>query len=203
MITTYTELQAAIASQMHRTDLTSKLPDFIQLAEKLIFRELSVSELETSTSGTATEFISFPADLGEINRLEITYGGMKSTIDYTSPNGIEALTAAPGVPARYTVQGNQIRLIPAPSGTITYTLYYTPNVTPLSDTNSTNWILENAPDLYLYGACVEAARYLFDDESVGRYRDYVAVLLDSVRRKDERRRLSGAGALQIKPRNAV
>jgi hypothetical protein len=203
MITTYTELQAAIASQMHRSDLTSRIPDFIQLAEKLMFRELSVSELETSTSGTATEFIAFPADLGEINRLEITFGGMKSTIDYTSPNGIEGLTEASGVPARYTVQGNQIRLIPAPTGTITYSLYYTPNVTGLSDTNQTNWLLENAPDLYLYAACVEASRFLFDDESVMRYRDYVAVLLDSVRRKDERRRLSGAGALQIKPRNAV
>lgn len=199
----YSELQTAVANQVHRTDLTAKLPLFIQLAEGVLFRELSISELETSVTGTATETIALPSDFGELVRLEMTYGGMKQTIDYTSPNGIEAMTEASGQPTRYTVQGDAIRLIPAPSGTLTYTLFYTPVVSALSDSNTTNWILENAPDLYLYSACTEACRYMEDDAGVARYQNFVAVLLDSVRRKDERRKFSSAGAMQIKPRNAV
>lgn len=200
---TYSELLTAVASQVHRTDLEAKIPLFVQLAEGVLFRELSISELETSVSGTATETIALPSDFGELNRLEMTYGGLKQTIDYTSPNGIEAMTEATGQPVRYTVQNNAIRLIPAPSGTLTYTLFYTPVVAPLSASNTSNWILANAPDLYLYSVCVEACRYMEDDAGVARYQNFTAVLLDSVRRKDERRKFSSAGAMQIKPRNAI
>ena len=33
----------------------------------------------------------------------------------------------------------------------------------LSDSATSNWILENAPDAYLYGALLQAAPYLGDD----------------------------------------
>ena len=51
---TYTTLKTAIAENMHRTDLTTKIPDFIALAEAFLFRELNIRDLETSTTGTTT-----------------------------------------------------------------------------------------------------------------------------------------------------
>lgn len=37
---------------------------------------------------------------------------------------------------------------------------------PLSDSNTSNWILADYPDIYLYGALMEAAPYLHDDARV-------------------------------------
>lgn len=37
---------------------------------------------------------------------------------------------------------------------------------PLSDANPTNWMLTNAPSVYLYGALLEASAYLLDDERI-------------------------------------
>ncbi|MEY4756845.1 MAG: hypothetical protein RJA34_1743 [Pseudomonadota bacterium] len=203
-ITTYAELQTAVADLLHRTDLTAKIPDFIALAEDVFQRELSISEMETVASGTtSSETITLPTGFGSVVRLQITLGGTRYSLDYTSPNGIEALTASTGHPTRYTVEEDAIRMIPAPAGGYSYDLFYTPTFTPLSDSDPTNWVLENAKDLYLYSAMVEACRYCQDDEGVSRYQGYTAALIDSIRRKDERRRLASAGGLQIKPRNAV
>jgi len=38
------------------------------------------------------------------------------------------------------------------------------DVTALSDTNTTNWLLTSHPDVYLYGSLLEAEPYLKDDE---------------------------------------
>lgn len=202
-ISTYSTLQTAIADQIHRTDLTTQIPRFIELAESLIFRELALNELIASATGTATETIAFPADFGSIARLELVSGSVRYTLDYTSPNGIEQLTSSTGMPTRYTMETNEIRLIPAPAGTMTYALFYHPSIDPLSSTNTTNWILTNAPDLYLSASCAEACRYMEDDAGLAKYQQQTGGLLDAVRRKDERRRLSSLGALQIKPRGAV
>ncbi|MCA8339884.1 hypothetical protein LGM81_29625, partial [Burkholderia multivorans] len=36
-------------------------------------------------------------------------------------------------------------------------------IEPLSETNESNWLLEDAPDIYLFGALHEAAVYVRDD----------------------------------------
>ncbi len=202
-ITTYAGLQAAIADQIHRDDLATQIPTFIALGEALVFRELALSELIASVTATATENIALPADFSSVARLEITVGSTRKTLDYTSPNGIESLTQSTDVPSRYTLEENEIRLIPAPTSGITYTLFYHPTISALSDTNTTNWLLTNAPDLYLAASCAEACRYAEDDAGLAKYSQQTGGLIDAVRRKDERRKLSSAGALQIKPRGAV
>lgn len=202
-ISTYSELQTAIADQIHRDDLTTQIPRFIALGESLIFRELAIAELIASTTATATETITLPTDFSSVARLEITVGSTRQTLDYTAPNGIDGLTQSTGVPSRYTLETNELRLIPAPTSGITYTLFYHPSITALSSTNTTNWLLTNAPDLYLAASCAEACRYAEDDAGLAKYSQHTGALIDAVRRKDDRRKLSSIGALQIKPRGAV
>ena len=58
-ITTYAELQTAIANWLARDDLTTYLPDFITLFEAAANRRLRVRQMETTatltpSSGSAT-----------------------------------------------------------------------------------------------------------------------------------------------------
>ena len=44
---------------------------------------------------------------------------------------------------------------------------YWRKINNLSATITTNWLLDEAPDIYLYGCLLESAPYLKDDERLG------------------------------------
>ena len=202
-LSTYTDLLNRVSEWSQREDLLALVPNFIELAEKTIFRELPLRSIETSATGTTTsDTIAQPADCLSIERLEIVANGYKYTLSYTSPNGIEALTGTTSKPSRYTVENGNIRLISPPSSAYSYTLYYIPQVLPLSTTVLTNSIFALSPDVYLFGALMELSRYIMDGEMEAKYGARFSQTLDSMKRKDERQRFPISGGLQIKTRGA-
>ena len=54
-------------------------------------------------------------------------------------------------------------------------------VTSLSDSNLTNWMLVNNPDVYLYGALLEAQPYLMDDARIATWADIYTTVVAQVR----------------------
>ena len=193
---TYAELQTSIASALHRSDLTEHIHGFIALAEALLFRELSVKALEIKVSGaTSGGVIALPADCASVGRVAVIGSdGSEVPLDY---DGHPAPRS--GQPLTYQLQAGALKLDSATDG-YTYALYYTPTLTALSDTNTTNWLLTNAPDLYQAAAQLEAARWLRDAEEVQRLTGALPALLDSVQRMIQRSGQSLRGSLQIKPR---
>ena len=196
---TYTTLKTAIAENMHRTDLTTKIPDFIALAETFMFRELNIRDLETSTTGTTTGgLITLPADFAYLVKVTTTYGGREYTLDYGGDPRAE--TATSGLPYGYVMESGGLRLYPEAGTGYAYKIYYGADVAPLSGSVSTNWLLDNAYDLYLHASLVEAHRYSQDNEMVSLMTGLVNGLVDSVRRLIERKAQPSRGGLQIKPR---
>lgn len=194
---TYTTLQTDIAGYLHRTDLTAKIPGFIALAESSMLRELGLREVETSVAGvTAGAVIALPADFHSLVRLTVSYGGKEYDLDY----GGEPVSYTNSVPTGYRMESNAIRLLAQPGTGYAYTLYYRATIAPLSALVATNWLLENAPDLYLYASCLEAVRDLRDMEQVAALSQMVPPLIDSVRRLSERKGQPARGGMQIKPR---
>ena len=192
----YTELQARIADQVHRTDLTTNIPGFIELAEAFLFRELNIKELRLSVTGITTgEYAALPAEFGEVTRLTVTRGGIEHTLDYATQH--DSYTVAH--PSHYALERNQLRLFGAGTGTA-YTLYYTPKVAPLTVGNPTNWVLDNAPDLYLYLGVLEACRYTQNTEEQARLGAMIAPMLDGIKRFAERRGQPTNSSLQIRIR---
>lgn len=196
---TYATLKTDIAGYLHRNDLTANIPGFIALAEAYMLRELALREVETSATGvTAGATIALPADFASLVRLTVTHGSTEHDLDLAS----QALSyaASTGVPQSYKLESNALRLFPAPTSGYTYTLYYRATISPLSDSVTTNWLLTNAPDLYLYASCLEGAKHIRDMEQVGALSAQVGPLLDSVRRLSERKGQPARGGMQIKPR---
>lgn len=203
IITDFASLQEAVIDTTHRADLSARVPGFIQLAEVEIFRELALRLTEVKTTGsTSGDTIPLPAGLSALQRIEIEAYGAKFTLDYTSPNGIEPLTIGVDLPSRYTVENGAIRLIPAPGGPYAYSVFFMPLLTALSDANTTNWLLLNAPDVYLHGTCRQMAIWAEDSEMFAKHDPLFQVAMDSVRGFNERQRFPVSGGLQIKPRRA-
>jgi hypothetical protein len=202
-ITTFAALKTAITSLAKRTDLVSKYDDFIGLAEFVMFRDLNLRITEASSTGTTSgATITIPAGLDRIERLSLVSDSKTYTLDYTSPNGVEPLTYGTGLPSRYTVEDGVIKLLTAPGSAYSYTIHYIPSLTPLSDSNTSNWLLANAPDAYLYGSLEQLSHHALDEPRAAKYHGMLLASLDSIQRSDEARRFPISGGLQIKPRNA-
>lgn len=196
MITDYASLQDAIKSESHRSDLDALIPDFIQLAERQMVRELPIRLFETSVTGTSTGTLALPADFDRIQRLSVITAGRKYPLDYTSPNGITDYIS--GNPYRYTVLDGQIQFVPETGGE--YQLDYLRKLVPLSNTNTSNFVLAEHPDAYLYGGLLHLYMHTRDEEQISKYAPLFATVLASIVTHDERKRLPLAGGLQIKPR---
>jgi hypothetical protein len=194
----YTELQSRVASYLHRTDLTAQIPTFIELAEAYLFRELRVKEMEISVAGTTTGgYGTLPADFGSVSRVSVTYNGAARSLDYIALR--DSFTATPSAPSCYALETDRLRIWGASDGQ-PYTLYYIPAIPNLSDSVATNWLLENAPELYLDAACLQGSKYARDYAEVDRLTGNIALSLDSVKRFCERRGQPATGSMQIKVR---
>lgn len=195
---TYATLQADIADYLHRTDLTAVIPAFIRTAESGIFRELQIKETETSVTGVTVDgYAVLPTDFGSVSKVSVTYGGSARVLDYIALS--EVSTTVTAVPGYYSFENGNLRIWGTDDGQA-YTLYYIPKFSNLSDITTTNWLLDNAADLYLYAACLEAARYTKDDGEIARLTPIVGGLTESVRRFSERTGKPLTGSLQIKRR---
>lgn len=195
----YTDLKAEVARYLHRTDLNSQIPTFIGMAEAAIFRELDVRELQTTATLTISgEVASLPLDFGSLVKLEGVAGGTAYALDYQSKP--ERSTSDPNAaPTVYAFEAGKIRVFGAGDGT-TFTLSYTPKITALSNSNATNWLLDNAPDLYLFASCLEGAKYVRAGDLAQALTGMVAEKLDAVRRLIERKTMPSNSGLQVKVR---
>lgn len=196
-LATYSALRDALEQWIHRTDLGDRLDDFIALAEAFMFRELDIKTLETSASGTTNgSLIALPSDVASVNRVTVDYAGRAIPLDYNSQphNYVRS-----GVPLSYWDESGGLRLDSGGTG-YAYTLYYTPSIQALSDANPTNWLLSNAPDLYLSTSQLEAAKFVQDDRIIALMQGAIPPLLDSVQRFTKRVGQPNRGGMQIKPR---
>ena len=198
---TYAQLQTDVITYMKRSDLADNVPTFIRLAESSLFREISPPETETVTVGATVDgYIELPADFGTLRKITMEQGGYIRELQYASRE-FEDNNATP-YPSHYSLEAGKLRVYGTSTGTA-YTIHYLPTMQPLSDVVTTNWLLENAADLYMYASALEGAKYTLDNEEAVKLASLVGALTDSVRRLAERRAMPSVGGLRIKPRRAV
>lgn len=163
-ITTYAELKAALADWLLRDDLTAVIPTFIALAESQISRDIDHWRQEKRVTTTLDEqYENLPTDLRRMIQMQIVGGGQLNMISIGEMQARKQAAPAAGKPRYYYINSGQIEFYPAPDGNYKIEMQYVARIPPLSDAAPGNWILDYAPDLYLYGALTHAAPYLQDD----------------------------------------
>lgn len=194
-ISTYTELKSAIADWLNRSDLTSVIPTFISLSEASMERVLRTRNMLTrATASIDTQYSAFPADFLEVRSVKLTSVAPIQPMEFQTMEAMDNLDAkdsAPGKPIYYSVVGNQLRVHPTPNATYTAELAYYAKLDKLSDSVSSNWLLTQSPDAYLYGALLQAAPYLKDDERVSIWTTLYAASIQAIQTADERAATAG------------
>ena len=97
----------------------------------------------------------------------------------------------------FTMVGQQFQVIPPPNTSYSAELLYYAKIPALSDSNTTNWLLTESPDIYLYGALVQSSPYLKEDERVGTWAGLYQRFVDDMMLADERARI---GSSKLKAR---
>jgi hypothetical protein len=167
-LSTYSGLKAAIADYLNRDDLTSVIPGFITLAEAKFNRKLRTRQMiKRATAVIDSQSFAYPADWLEAKEFILSTNPITHMEFVTELKAKELQSTdivSPGKPRYYTIIGSQIEVIGTPDTSYSGVLTYYAKIPALSDSNTSNWLLAYAPDLYLYGALLESAPYLKDDE---------------------------------------
>lgn len=175
-ITNYTELKAAIASWLNRSDLTSVIPDFIALAEPRINADVRIKEMEaraTASASTATRYLALPTRFAEMRRLQLNTSPIHELkfVPHSGMNSYYSSTA--GKPLYFTVVGGEVEFSCKPDTAYTVEMSYWAKVAALSASVADNVVLTNFPNIYLFCSLSEAALYLKHKEDAewwsGRY----------------------------------
>lgn len=199
-ISTYTELKTAVAAFLARSDLDSQIPNFIQLAESRMSRELETRDQEKRATATLTsgdEYIALPTDLREVRSVALTTDP-KTVLTYYSPTSLDSTysSGGSGKPLGFSIVGGEMKLRPIPDSSYTAEIIYVGGLSALSDSNLTNVVLTRHPDAYLYGALAEAYAYLLDETRAAQYMQRFSLAIDEIK-VDEQRAHYGTGSLQI------
>lgn len=196
-ISTYAELKTAVADFLNRDDLTSVVPTFISLAEAQMQRDIRHYKMENRATATIDDqYLTRPSDWLETIRFHITSNGTRS-LDLLSNQAMadkrQGAENATGIPRYYRHSESQFELYPSPDGSYPAELLYYQKIPALSDLNTSNWLLEDAPDVYLYGALVHSAPYLQEDQRSAVWAQLYGAAVGRLNQSSEDASFSGSG----------
>jgi hypothetical protein len=202
-ISTYSQLKSTLGDWLNREDLVAVVPSFIALAEAQIERALRVRQMiGRSTATIDTQYSAVPSDFLETKTFKITSSAPIQPLQFATMEQMDefdATNSAAQRPTLFTIVGNQIRVHPAPDTSYTAELVYYAKLPKLSDSNPTNWLLTSSPDVYLYGALLQSAPYLKDDERMAVWTTLYAAGLESIKTADQNATSSGLIKSRVKP----
>lgn len=196
-LTTFAELKSSIADFLNRDDLTSVIPDFITLAEADINRTVRHWRQEARTSQTIdAQYEDLPSDFLEAVRYYVTSNDTNSLELISQGEMLERRQRnlnTTGRPQYYAITAGQAEFYPTPDGTYTAELYYMQRITALSDSNTSNWVLQYYPDAYLYGALVHSAPYLAEDARSQTWAALYQNAINAINMESEKAKFGGSG----------
>lgn len=182
-INTYATLVSAVTEYLAReedTTLAARVPDFITLCEAKINRVLLHPKMETRTTLTvdtgaaSPEFLTLPTDYQTMRVVRLSGVTGKPRLEFLTQTQIEdyrySIDNVSDQPVYWSLVSNagalQMELAPTPNEDYDVEIVYRANISALTSSNTTNWLLTQAPDVYLYGALLEAAPYTKNDARI-------------------------------------
>jgi len=205
----YVNLQAAVATELARSDLTGIIPDLIVRFEAKARRALrdwyrTTIPLTNVTGDTA--LAATVSDVLSVARNDGTSGAHNFPLDLISREDYQRWMESESIPSStagqlcypdldVTTGLTTLRFWPpaTASGPIANLKVEVVGYIPaLSASQTTNALLRDAPDAYLFGSCAEAAKYLQHDERIQTWSADRDAAFKELRIQTERRLYGGA-----------
>ena len=199
-ISTYSELNTAVANWLDRDDLTDRIPEFIALCEARFNRLLRIRAMEykqTASTVAGQRNLALPTGFIQMRNLQINASPIVP-MQYVTPEIYDRLygSASTGTPQMYTIIADEIQLGPTPASVQTIEMLFYKKFDALSALATTNWMITNAPDVYLYGCLLEAEPFIMNDPRVQLWATAFKQAITDMQEQDNKDRHSGS-ALRV------
>ena len=199
-IGTYAELQTAVANWLDRDDLTDRIPEFIALAEARFNRVLRLRSMEvkyTANTVAAQRNLALPASYIQMRNFQVNTSPL-TILSYVTPEIYDRLWggSTQGTPKFYTILADEVSLGPIPASVQEVEMLFYKKFENLSGSVATNWLIINAPDIYLYGSMLEAEPFIMNDERVQLWATALERGVSDLQEQDNKDRHSGS-ALRV------
>lgn len=175
-LTTYTELQTAVAAWLHRSDIASaQVQEFIRLAEEQITADLAqCSFMQVSPSAISLSGSAFTLPVEANSLISVRLVSLDQPVQIVGAaelkRGASNTTGAPQICAitGATDAGLlNVAVWPDPDTAYTVQVTYSLSVPALSGSRAANFVLLRAPSLYLYGALLQSEAFTVNDQRIG------------------------------------
>jgi len=156
----------------------------------------TVNNTLTTTAGQET--LALPADFLGVRVLALT-GDTPRVLEFVDPNSLftQYPSTITGLPEKYSLVGAATAYLrPVPDRSHALRLIYTAALPALSTETTYNWLLLNAPDLYIGAAMLELCIYLENDDRLQFWKAYTDERLNALMGDDRNSRWA---AVPVKP----
>lgn len=208
-LSSYSELKAAIAGFLHRSDINASaqgtgvdnvVVDLIAMAEAEMNAELRLRVMQTDSAlvtAIGSRTIALPSTYLEPIGLWIETDA-NSEPDPLRFVPVEQIARQVGnaIPTEWSIDGATIRFN-SPADAVYNITFRMLGKFQLSTSADTNWLLTNFPNVYLYGALRHAAGYIADDGRIGTWDSYYQNGLNLL--KQQQARTSRLATLKVDP----
>jgi hypothetical protein len=198
-ISVYSELKTAVADHLHRSDLTSVIPDFVLMGESRMNRELRIIDMITTQTGTlSTSVATLAIPTRYADKLQFRLNDPVVELTWVSPLRIKQYAldlTQTGQPEYYTVT-DTFEFDRIPDEAYSYTLKYYKGY-QLSGASDTNYLLTNYPQAYLYAAMQAGYLYMGAFDKAAQMNAVVAAEIATIKRAEARRKGSDDSVLTI------
>lgn len=203
MIETYSDLVESVTRLLARNYLRGEVQTWIDFAEKHAVRKIrDLREIKYKTTGTlvsGTGSITLPEGIMGIDALQVDTVPIRilTSVTLQRLQARMSLSDTSGFPTMYTWTGHElIEIAPVPQTNDGYTVYFTKAMIKPDHLKYTSDILQEAPDLLLYGAAVHSAPFIHHDERLPMWQGLFKEAVDDYARFLSRKALT---RIQVRP----
>jgi hypothetical protein len=184
--TNYTTFVSTVESYLARTDLTSVIPDFIQMAQLRMSRDLRTEAmLKVATTAPTDNKVAFPSDFLELREMHFQ-GNPPIILEFQSPDLFfrNGQTSLSGRSHYFTMLGTEFQFAPSQNSSYTIQILYYAQPTFISTTTASNLYLAYYPDALLYATLAEAEPYLMNDPRVATWSSLYDRAIANIKKSD-------------------
>ena len=172
-VLTYDSLTSTVLQYLERRDtaVVNAIPTFITLAEFEIAEQIkTLGQLQVveSTMTASNPVLQKPARWRKTVSMSVTVDDVKQPVylrKYEYLKNYWPDTNQTSIPQYYAdTDWDHWYLAPTPAVAYDFEVLYYERIAPLSSTNQTNWLTQNAPNAMLFGTLLQAMPFLKNDQ---------------------------------------
>lgn len=204
-ITTFATLKNAIEDHLNRTDVDDEGASamVIDLCEarlnRLVVHPNRISRNDSFT--VDSQYETLPTDFWALKRFALNTSPTQH-LEVLTPDEMaykRQTISASGRPIYVSVVGANFEFLPSPGSSYTGLVVYEAAIPALTVSNTTNWLLDDHPDVYLYGCLAEASVWEQNDERAQFFEARFQRALGELNRQGQRESFGPTPVARAKP----